>query len=81
MSRTSCPLRNYLAALEAKVGVSPARDFALGVLTERVRQEEDGWPDQDGDGKRGPHGSGNRHLCLLGCKHAVEDAIYAVEVR
>jgi hypothetical protein len=42
------PLCNYLGALIAKVGRSPARDFALDVLTERVRQEEDGWPDQLG---------------------------------
>jgi hypothetical protein len=42
------PLRNYLEALMGKGGPRP-RDFALGVLTERVRQEEDGWPDQPGD--------------------------------
>lgn len=74
------PLRNYMTALAAKAGVNQARDFALGVLTERVRQEEDGWPDQPGDprGKRGPHGTGNSHLCLLERKHQVEDAIYAI---
>ena len=32
------PLRNYLGALIGKAGRSPGRDFALGVLTERVRQ-------------------------------------------
>jgi hypothetical protein len=74
------PVRNYLAALEEKVGTNAARDFALGVLTERVRQEENGWPDQKGDagGKRGAHGSGNSHLCLLESKHEVENAIYAI---
>jgi len=74
------PVRSYLAALAEKAGTNEARDFALGVLTERVRQEENGWPDQKGDagGKRGPHGSGNSHLCLLESKHEVEDAIYAI---
>jgi len=72
------PLRNYLAALAGAAGGEPARDFALGVLTERVRQEENGWPDQPGDrrGKRTGHGTGPRHLCLLDRKHQVEDAIY-----
>jgi hypothetical protein len=72
------PVRNYLTALATTVGLSPARDFALGVLTERVRQEEDGWPDQPGDprAKRTAHGSGASHLCLLERKHQVEDAIY-----
>jgi len=72
------PLRNYLTALAEKAGVSPARDFALGVLTERVRQEEDGWPDAPGDrmGQRTAHGTGEDHLCLLPRKHQVEDAIY-----
>jgi hypothetical protein len=72
------PLRNYLESLAAKAGISPARDFALGVLTERVRQEEDGWPDQHGDpgGKRTAHGTGPGHLCLLERKHQVENAIY-----
>jgi hypothetical protein len=69
-----------MTALTGKVGANPARDFALGILTERVRQVEDGWPDQAGDGKRGPHGTGNRHLCLLERKHQVEKAIYDVEV-
>jgi hypothetical protein len=75
------PVRNYLAALAGKAGTAPARDFALGVLTERVRQEENGWPDQEGDpgGTRGPHGSGGSHLCLLARKHEVEDVIYSVE--
>lgn len=75
------PVRNYMTALAAKAGLAPARDFALGVLTERVRQEEDGWPDQAGDprGKRGPHGSGAAHLCLLERKHQVEDAIYRIQ--
>lgn len=75
------PMGNYLAALAAKAGLSPARDFALGVLTERVRQEEDGWPDHPGDrtGQRTAHGTGENHLCLLERKHRVEDAIYAVE--
>ena len=74
------PVRNYMTALASKAGLTPARDFALGVLTERVRQEEDGWPDQPGDprGKRTPHGTGNSHLCLLERKHQVEDALYAV---
>jgi len=75
------PLRAYLAALAEKAGTNAARDFALGVLTERVRQEENGWPDQEGDpsGKRGPHGSGDSHWCLIGRKHQVEDAIYGTE--
>jgi hypothetical protein len=74
------PLHNYLGALIAKIGVTPARDFALGVLTELVRQEEDGWPDQPGDpgGKRSAHGTGTSHLCLLERKHQVETAVYAV---
>jgi hypothetical protein len=74
------PLRNYLGALIAKIGMTPARDFAVGVLTERVRQEEDGWPDQPGNagGKRSAHGTGASHLCLLESKHQVETAIYAV---
>jgi hypothetical protein len=72
------PMRNYLAALAGAAGAEPARDFALGVLTERVRQEENGWPDQPGDprGKRTRHGTGPGHLCLLDRKHQVEDAIY-----
>ena len=76
------PLRNYMTALAAKAGLTPARDFALGVLTERVRQEEDGWPDHPGPprGRRTRHGTGAGHLCLLERKHQVEDAIYAVEV-
>jgi hypothetical protein len=76
------PVRNYMRALSGKAGLSPARDFALGVLTERVRQEEDGWPDQPGDprGKRSRHGTGPSHLCLLDRKHEVENAIYAIEV-
>jgi hypothetical protein len=72
------PMRNYLAALAGAAGAEPARDFALGVLTERVRQEENGWPDQPGDprGKRTGHGTGSSHLCLFDRKHQVEDAIY-----
>lgn len=73
------PVRNYLAALAYKAGTAAARDFALGVLTERIRQEENGWPDQKGDGKRGPHGSGDSHRCLLDSKHDVESAIYGTE--
>lgn len=78
------PLRNYLGALIAKAGRTPARDFALGVLTERVRQEEDGWPDQPGTeqeraGRRQAHGHPSSHLCLLERKHQVEAAIYATE--
>lgn len=71
-------LRNYLGALAAKAGTSHARDFALGVLTERVRQEKDGWPDQPGEsgGTRTAHGTGRDHLCLLERKHQVENAIY-----
>jgi hypothetical protein len=77
------PLRNYLAALLEKAGRNPARDFALGVLTERVRQEEDGWPDQPGTdeeraGRRQAHGHPDKHLCLLERKHQVEAAIYDV---
>jgi hypothetical protein len=74
----STPVRNYLAALAGSAGVEPARDFALGVLTERVRQEENGWPDQPGDprGRRTGHGTGPSHSCLLERKHQVEDAIY-----
>jgi hypothetical protein len=73
------PVRNYLTALAEKAGISAARDFALGVLTERVRQEENGWPDQQGDegGRRGGHGSGDSHWCLLAQKHQTEDAIYS----
>jgi len=67
-----------MTALAAKAGLSQARDFALGVLTERVRQEEDGWPDQAGDGKRTAHGTGNSHACLLETKHHVENALYAI---
>ncbi len=76
------PMRNYLTALAAKAGLSQAQDFALGVLTERVRQEEDGWPDQPGDpgGKRCAHGTGEAHTCLLERKHQVENAIYAIEI-
>lgn len=71
-------MQNYLAALAGSAGTGSARDFALGVLTERVRQE-DGWPDQPGDsrGKRTAHGTGSSHLCLLERKHQVEDAIYS----
>ena len=74
------PVRNYMSALIAKTGATPARDFALGILTERVRQEEDGWPDQPGDpgGKRSAHGTGISHLCLLERKHQVENAIYDI---
>lgn len=74
------PVRNYLVALAGKAGIGAARDFALGVLTERVRQEEDGWPDQTGDpgGKRTAHGTGASHLCLLEHKHTVEAAIYGI---
>lgn len=74
------PVRNYMTALIGKAGLSPARDFALGVLTERVRQEEDGWPDHPGPthGTRTRHGTGHSHLCLLERKHQVEDAIYRV---
>jgi hypothetical protein len=65
------PLRHYLRALTAKAGMCEARDFALGVLNERVRQEENGWPDEPGDrvGKRTAHGTGPSHLCLLERKH------------
>lgn len=72
------PVGNYMTALAAKAALSPARDFALGVLTERVRQEEDGWPDQGDDpgGRRTSHGTGASHLCLLERKHEVEEAIY-----
>lgn len=51
---------------------------AATVLTERVRQEEDGWPDQGDDpgGRRTSHGTGASHLCLLERKHEVEEAIY-----
>lgn len=59
----------------ARAGVARV---ALGVLTERVRQEEDGWPDQAGDGKRTAHGTGNSHACLLETKHNVENALYAI---
>ena len=76
------PLHSYLDALIGKAGRSPARDFALGVLTERVRQEEDGWPDQPGTeeeraGRRQTHGHPGNHMCLLKRKHEVEAAIYA----
>lgn len=69
---------NYLRAISARAGVAAARDFALGVLTERVRQEEDGWPDQPGGtgGKRPAHGA-DTHSCLLGNKHEVENIIYS----
>jgi hypothetical protein len=77
------PVRNYVNALAGKTGLTLSRDFALGVLTERVRQEEDGWPDQPGDprGRRTAHGTGDSHLCLLHRKHQVEDAIYAIGER
>jgi hypothetical protein len=60
-------LRNYLGALTAKAGQTPARDFALGVLTGRVRQEEDGWPDQAGTeqecaSRRQAHRHSSSHL-------------------
>ena len=56
------PVQNYLGALSARVGTGAAHDFALGVLTERVRQEEDGWPDQPGDagGTRAAHVAGEQ---------------------
>jgi hypothetical protein len=56
------PMQNYLTALAGNAGTEPARDFALGVLTKRVRQEEDGWPDQPGDprGKRTAHSARDR---------------------
>jgi hypothetical protein len=72
------PVRNYMTALAAKAGLSQARDFALGVFTERVRQEEDDWPDRAGDGKRTAHGTGNSHACLLETKHHVENALFAI---
>lgn len=74
------PVHSYMTVLAAKAGTSEARDFALGVLTERVRQEENGWPDQPGDpsGKRTPHGTETGHLCLLHRKQEVEDAIYGI---
>jgi hypothetical protein len=77
------PMRNYLRALVGNAGLSPARDFALGLLTERVRQEEDGWPDQPGDpgGKRSAHGTGASHQCLLERKHQVEEAIYGLRTQ
>ena len=73
------PVRNGMTTLSAKADLSPARDFALGVLIERVRQEE-GWPDHPGDhsGVRTGHGTGVSRLCLLERKHEVEDAIYAI---
>ena len=69
-----------MGALAAKAGLTPAHDFALGVLTERIRQEEDGWPDHPGDpvGHRTAHGTGTSHLCLLERKHQIENAIYAI---
>jgi hypothetical protein len=73
------PVRNYLAALAYKAGTCAARDFALGVLTERVRQEENGWPGQPGPGHRASHGGGDSHLCLLDRKRDVESAIYGTE--
>jgi hypothetical protein len=74
------PVRNYMTALAGKAGLPRARDFALGVLTERVRQEEDGWPDHPGPpgGTRTAHGTGNSHSCLLERKHEVENMIYEV---
>ena len=78
------PLSNYLGALTGQAGRTPARDFALGVLTERVRQEEDGWPGQPGTeqeraGRRQAHGHPSSHLCLLERKYQVEATIYATE--
>jgi hypothetical protein len=66
--------------IAANVGLPPARDFALGVLTERVRREEDGWPDQGDDpgGRRTSRGTGASHLCLLARKHEVEEAICGI---
>src|ERR1700722_3692207 len=74
------PVRNYLEALAGKAGINAARDFALGVLTERVRQEEDGSPDHPDDpgGKRGAHGTGSSHFCLLNPKPEVESALYDI---
>ena len=37
-SANLAPVRNYLAALAYKAGTSAARDFAVGMLTERVRR-------------------------------------------
>jgi len=73
-------LRNYLGALTAKAGQTPTRDFALGVLTGRVRQEEDGWPDQAGTeqecaSRRQAHRHSSSHLYRLERKHQVEAAI------
>jgi hypothetical protein len=75
------PVRNYLGALCTKAGTNAAHDFALGVLTERVRQEENGWPDQLGDPgeKRDAHGAGDTHSCLLNQKHQTELAIYETD--
>lgn len=73
-------LTNYQRALMRKHGELEGRDFALGVLTEVVRQEEDGHPDSPsyGDpGIRGPHNT-PEHWCLLANKAVVEGVIYDV---
>jgi hypothetical protein len=43
----------------------------MGVLTNRIQQEEDGWRDESGDpgDKRRAHGAGNSRTCLLERKH------------
>ena len=38
------PMQNYLAALAGSTGTGPARDFALGVLTERVGRKKTAGP-------------------------------------
>lgn len=83
-SAGTCPASMAAARRALRIWRTPSatrkRDaiFALGVLTERVRQEEEGWPDQAGDGKRTAHGTGNSHACLLETKHHVENALYAI---
>ena len=48
------PLRNYLGALTAKAGWTPARDFTLGVLTERCGRKKTAGPTSPARSKNAP---------------------------
>ena len=60
------PVRNCITGLIEKAGLFPARDFALGVLAEGVRQEEDGWPDQQATHAARSSGCAERLGCQAG---------------